>query len=242
MSSPIAPADPAADVRLQVALAITSAAVVVTGVMGFGWSVFYVMVLYWIENVLIGVANLCRILVAGARGGVAAFAGSLFVGAFFSVHYGLFTFVHGMFVFSMFGPGATADSMSDPATAASAFAAGAGLDRWLLLAVLVIAVSVLVDLVRWIAASRPQADAVESKRVAANDMKALMAAPYGRVMVLHLTLIFGAMLMAMLDAPAAAAVLLAGLKLAFDLTRLLPRARGVSVKSIATRLGVRVKS
>jgi hypothetical protein len=44
-----------------------------------------------------------------------------------------------------------------------------------------------------------------------------MGAPYGRVVVLHLTILFGAFAIAILGAPQFALLLLVGLKTAFDL-------------------------
>ena len=60
--------------------------------------------LFWLENVIVGVLNIPRILFAtGDESASGAFFHRLFTAVFFTVHYGLFTFVHGVFVFSMFG-------------------------------------------------------------------------------------------------------------------------------------------
>ena len=61
------------------------------------------MALFWFENVVIGGLNVMRMLVSGVRMGGAGVFGALFTGAFFTVHYGLFTLVHGMFVVMLFG-------------------------------------------------------------------------------------------------------------------------------------------
>jgi hypothetical protein len=210
MSRPFEPT--AGKPGLQLAAAIAVALITVAGVLLYDWPVFVVMVLYWAENVFIGITNVARLLVAGSRRGAAGLLGSLFTAAFFTVHYGLFASVHGAFVFALFGPrqGAGAGPVDDRALAD--LAAVVTVDGWLLLAVVAVAAAVAVDTVRWIAGSR--------ERPEGNDLGRLMVAPYGRVVVLHLTLIFGAGLMALLKAPAAAALLLAGLKLAFDLLRL----------------------
>ena len=92
------------------------------GVVFFDWSAFLVMLLYWFENGITGLFNVPKILLAGryAPGmpaiGVRRSSGSgtplervlvripnLFLSAFFCVHYGFFWFVHGVFVFELFG-------------------------------------------------------------------------------------------------------------------------------------------
>ncbi len=51
-------------------------------------------------------------------------------------------------------------------------------------------------------------------------LKELMGAPYGRIMVLHVTLIAGGFLVMSLHAPVLGALLLIALKLAYDLVSL----------------------
>jgi len=61
------------------------------------------MALFWFENVVIGGFNVLRMLISGVRMGGAGIVGALFMSAFFTVHYGLFTAVHGVFVVMLFG-------------------------------------------------------------------------------------------------------------------------------------------
>lgn len=193
-------------------MAIVAALVAAVGVLAYDWPVFVVMLLYWVENVLIGVANVLRLLVAGLRRGGVAIGAYLFAAVFFIVHYGIFTAAHGMFVLALFGPGRAIDeAMADPATVAPLVGLTVSAP-WVLLALAVIAASVAIDTLRWIIASRADAQ-VESPQV-------LMAAPYGRIGVLHVTLIIGGAIATALQAPAAAAVLLVALKLGYDLLRL----------------------
>jgi len=51
-------------------------------------------------------------------------------------------------------------------------------------------------------------------------LKDLMSAPYGRIVVLHITLIAGGFLIMSLHAPVLGVLLLLGLKLAYDLVTL----------------------
>lgn len=198
---------------LQATAAVLSAAVTATGVLAFGWPVFVVMLLFWTENVLIGLANVMRIVVAGVRAGGAGLLGYLFAAVFFTFHYGVFTAAHGMFVLALFGPDGAIDvAMDAPVTALHLFIATVA-EPWVALALAVLAGSVAIDTLRWFIASH-RGDAP------AEQVDQLMSAPYGRVGVLHLTLIAGGALAIGMQAPAAAAVLLIALKLGYDLLRL----------------------
>src|SRR4030066_590779 len=72
------------------------------GVLVLGWAVFPVMVLFWLENIVIGALNILRILFASPAV-PAKWSGKFMLMLFFTVHYGLFTAIHGKFVFSLFG-------------------------------------------------------------------------------------------------------------------------------------------
>jgi hypothetical protein len=68
------------------------------GVMSLGWSVFSILILYWFENVIIGVFTFLKIWKAeGSDAGEKVF----FLG-FFPMHYGIFTLVHGIFLIAFF--------------------------------------------------------------------------------------------------------------------------------------------
>jgi len=71
------------------------------GVLFFGWRVGDIMLLFWLENVIIGGFNIVRMVLA-AGGGVIGFLMKAPTIAFFTVHYGGFTLVHGIFVIVMF--------------------------------------------------------------------------------------------------------------------------------------------
>ena len=79
------------------------------GVLFFGWSVFATLLLFWVENVIVGAFNVLRMLVAQPQIG-AMWAAKLFMIPFFTFHYGMFVTVHGIFVLTLFGGGAVGDS------------------------------------------------------------------------------------------------------------------------------------
>lgn len=72
------------------------------GVLFWGWDVFPLLALFWMENVVIGLFFILRMICADPRD-PALWAGKLFMVPFFCLHYGMFTAVHGVFVFSLFG-------------------------------------------------------------------------------------------------------------------------------------------
>ncbi|MGZ8255686.1 MAG: DUF6498-containing protein [Burkholderiaceae bacterium] len=193
-------------------LAVASAIVLTWGVLVLGWSPFVVMMLFWFENVVIGIFNVVKMLVTGARLGGAGLIGGVAIAAFFTVHYGLFTAVHGAFVVLLFGggelgPNAMDGGLSGP-TWFMVHYLFAERDGWL--AVIAIVLVHLSGLVQWLARTRE----------ALPPLNKLMGAPYGRIMILHVTLIASGFLVQALKAPVAGALLLIGLKLAYDLVTL----------------------
>lgn len=83
------------------------------GVLYLQWNVFSLLLIYWLENVVIGYFNVLKMKKAqGTHGSpmqlslngkpVAAAAQKPFLISFFMLHYGIFTLVHGVFVIIFF--------------------------------------------------------------------------------------------------------------------------------------------
>lgn len=184
-------------------LALSSAALVLAnlvplaGVLLGLWSVAEIMILFWAENVVIGLFNLLRMgtVLLGRRK-----RELLFMMPFFALHYGGFAAVHGLFVLHLFGTPGLADFAEVPALLLSP----GGL-LWPLLA---------------LAASHGLSFALnflgagEWRRIEPN---VLMVQPYGRVIVLHLVIIAGGAVALALGAPLGALALLVLLKIGADL-------------------------
>jgi uncharacterized protein DUF6498 len=210
---------------LDVALALATAAVLAWGVLGLNWSPFIVMALFWVENVVIGVFNLVRMFFTGARLGWFGVLGAIAVGAFFTVHYGLFTLVHGVFVVMLFGG-------PELATASSLFAPVGAMLKTLLaqregwLAIGAIAAVHANATIQWLLRTRELPPPI----------KDLMTAPYGRIVILHVTLIASGFLIQALGAPRAGALLLIGLKLAYDLNAIRRERNRADEDEAATRI------
>jgi hypothetical protein len=175
----------------------------VAGVLLWDWSVFALVALFWMENVVIGVLFVLRMLCADPLD-PGLWLAKLFLVSFFCLHYGMFTAMHGVFVFGLFG-GRTYDvrglQVLEPALRAAA-----DLGLWLPLAVLVAShgFSFL-----WNYLWRG-----EFRRA---QIVGMMVKPYARVVVLHLAIILGAFAAAALGSPVWALLILLALKIGLDL-------------------------
>ncbi len=147
----------------DLALALATAAVIAWGVLVLGWSPFVVMLLFWFENVVIGGFNVAKMLATGLRLGAAGLLGGVALSAFFTVHYGIFTAVHGMFVVLLFGGaevgrGAMDGGLAGPLAAMVDYLF-AERDGWLAVAAIVLVH--LSGFVQWLARTREAAAAAE---------------------------------------------------------------------------------
>ncbi len=180
------------------------------GVLFFGWDVGALVVLYWSENLVIGFYTIVKMLVVSPVGG-------LFSSAFFLVHFGGFCAVHGLFISSLLldiEPG---------------FPDG---EAWPLFLVFV---QLLVEVVRGVLAYAPPEWMVGFLALAVShgismvqnflvrgerhrvSLGTLMGAPYSRVIVLHITIIFGSFAVVALGQNIAMLLLLVLLKLGLDI-------------------------
>jgi hypothetical protein len=72
------------------------------GVLFLHWQVFPLVLLYWLENIVVGGFNVLRLLVADPNSAW-RWVGKLIVISIFCIHFGIFTMIHGVFVFAFFG-------------------------------------------------------------------------------------------------------------------------------------------
>jgi uncharacterized protein DUF6498 len=171
------------------------------GVLFFGWTVFATLLLFWAENVIVGVFNVLRMLTATPQS-AAMWAVKLFMIPFFTFHYGMFVFVHGVFVLQLFG-GVHVRGFPTAAMFYQAIqAAGIAPAAWGL------ALSHGVSFAfNYIGAGQYRTVLVPQ----------LMVRPYGRVMVMHVVILVGGFLVQLLGSPVIALALLVVLKTALDL-------------------------
>ncbi len=173
------------------------------GVLVFGWEVFPLMFLFWSENVIVGVFNALKMLLA-SPGVPAAWVVKVFMIPFFCFHYGMFTLIHGVFVFVLFG-GAAVRRAGFPDFETFRHAAEQYHLGW---AILGLAVSHGVSFF---------SNYLLGGEYQRASLPALMQQPYGRIVVLHLAILGGGFLMAALRSPVWGLVLLVVLKIILDL-------------------------
>jgi hypothetical protein len=180
------------------------------GVILWDWDVAAIVMLFWSENLIIGALTLIKILFGSPILG-------WFGAAFFLLHYGAFCAVHGMFAAMLLGI-----DIGDPL---------AGGD-WPFLLVFV---QLLVGVIRGVVQTAPPEWIFGFAAVALShgvslvvhyfggreyeryDTRHLMMAPYKRIVVLHLSILFGAFLAAWLASPMPLLVLLVTGKTLLDL-------------------------
>ncbi|MGE3302775.1 MAG: DUF6498-containing protein [Hyphomonadaceae bacterium] len=190
--------------------ALAANAIPVAGVLFWGWSAGALMLLYWLENVVVGVFNALRMGVSGAAQGPAAGVGALFLIAFFLFHYGMFCAVHGVFVWTMFGQG-----LETLARGADPFADPLGFVGHIALATPGLRAG-FAAMVVWHAAMF-FVFFLGRREYRETDPMTQMSRPYGRIVVLHVTIIAGGFVVLALGQPVFAVAILSALKAAMDM-------------------------
>ena len=189
----------------------------VAAVFMFGWGAIPLVVLYWLENLVIGVFTVLRML-----GTVAANVGNLFgvmfMAPFFSVHYGGFCFVHGVFI-SVF---AGQDDFPNPVDLVG-WALGTAPEMiWFVAAIA--GVSLLYYVFDFFGRG-------EFRRT---SLDAEMASPYGRVVTLHIAIILGAGIAIGLDQPLMGVLLLILIRVVFGILTTVRRRRSRDARIAAS--------
>jgi hypothetical protein len=186
-------ADPEDDDRISLFFLLVANLVPLAGVLFLDWTVGDVMLVYWAESAIIGVFNLAKMLKIGGWLGLP-------MGVFFCVHYGAFMAGHLLFLYGFFMQD-LAESL-DPSLAE---VLGDFVYLWPALVALLIS--------HGVSFVRHFLGRAEYRRA---TLKKQMHAPYGRIMIMHVTIIFGGFLTMALQDPTPALVLLVALKVAAD--------------------------
>ncbi len=164
-----------------------------------GWDPTLILFLYWAENVVVALWQIPRFFVARdetADGGY-KLANRLFVTLFFLLHYGIFTFVHGQFVFALF----LHQEMTENAVLDLVLNTP-GLPLALIGLLISHGVQFFSDLANGSATN-----------ISVNKV---MGQPYKRIVVLHLVVLLSAGLLQLLPNPMISLVLLAVIKTVVD--------------------------
>jgi hypothetical protein len=175
------------------------------GVLFWGWDLLSLMLLYWMETGIIGVFAILHMAIVARWW-------ALYLVPFFVVHFGGFMTGHLLFLLAMFGSGQVTNDLEQLPEILRAEVTQRGL--WPAFAALGVShgVSFVLNVLR-----KPKP--VPDRHGAAPDTphpQSLMLAPYGRVIVMHVTIIFGAMIAHALGSKAGAFALLVVLKIIVD--------------------------
>jgi len=164
------------------------------------WQVFFLIALYWMENVIIGLLNIVRFFTILIRN--QAWDAILMI-PFFTVHYGMFTGVHGVFVIALFGEEVqkTGDGLLAVLPA--------------ILDTPGMKVAAIGFLTSHLFSYFYHFLGREEYRKATTQT--LMSAPYKRVIILHLTILFGGFLVMSTGESILALVLMVVIKIVLDL-------------------------
>ena len=198
--------NPERSVALGAAALVVANCVPLVGVLFFGWSVATILVLYWIENGLLGVVNVLKIARVQRASPAAIMTlwirssrststkrGRYFV-PYFIANYGLFWLIHGFFVAILCA--LTAEDGVIPIDPIG-----------LLLATICLAVAQAADFRGWL-----HRDEFEH-----TTPHLQMLQPYGRLLVLHSVIIVGAFAVILTGRAAALVATLVATKTALDL-------------------------
>lgn len=227
------------------------------GVLAWDWSIFEVVVVYWLENVIIGAMNILKMITCSpdtqqlslkgklsgklrekmeeranelteeeaaqvekfdeminAHGGkleMVHHVSKLFLIPFFSFHYGLFCLVHGVFVFALLGKDGLASGVMTSGGSLMEELSGlihGALDAGGVWAAAGLLASHLFSFFTNYLGKG------EYRRTA---VPVLMMAPYGRIVVLHVAILFGAFATMALGSPVYLLVILIVGKILLDL-------------------------
>lgn len=189
---------------------IGSNLVPVFGVMFFGWHALPLLVFYWIENVLIGALNIPKIVLSGVTKPMPEPAIGSILAGFFVFHYGMFCFVHGVFIFALFAIGDSIQSGVDPVRGPFDLIARvlSVVDAEMSWGVIVLVVLRTAEFaVLW----------VGGKQWLLSEPKTQMFEPYGRAIVMHLTMFIATIPVIAIGQPLLVVLALALLKSALEL-------------------------
>ncbi len=203
--------------RRSIAAIVIGNLIPVVGVLFLGWDAGAILILYWIENLIVGAFTLPRILsaqgpaaAAGSVLGGTSFGARLFMAIFFCFHYGMFWIGHGVFALmlaaSFYGEEGLA-SDGGPVEAVGGMATGSDAISFLVAVGALIVIHGIGFYREWI----------RSGLWRTATPNAEMFRPYGRLVVLHLTVLLGAFGLASVGAPAWTMLVLCGGKMMLEL-------------------------
>jgi hypothetical protein len=188
--------------RVSLILLVAANLLPLAGVFLWDWDVFFLLLLFWCENVIIGLFGIARLIVASGGDSIRE---SLFQPLFFLLHYGGFMFGHFMVLFGMYS-----GHIDEPGVRAQP----QDYYRLILENLSWVAVAAMFVSHGWSFAENYMG---KSEHERLSPMQA-MALPYRRMVITHVALILGGFFLIRSDQPLGGLVVLVLLKIALDVT------------------------
>jgi hypothetical protein len=188
------------------------------GVILLGWDAAAIVLLYWIENLIVGFFNILRLVLARVESVSKQFQ-KFFMIPFFCVHFGGFCAVHGFFLMAFFKIGSPDEAMSSSG-------------EWM---GPLIFLQLLYQVVMQLWVSRPPGlewpvlglfishgisfvkNFVIGQEYLSLKVNQIMMRPYKRIVVMHVAIIAGGFLIMMMGSPMALLCVLVFLKIGMDI-------------------------
>ena len=174
------------------------------GVLFLGWEVFPLLLLFWTENVIIVVFNILKMAICQPASPI-MWVAKLFLVPFFSIHYGIFTLVHGILIYTLFGGLIIEETEVIEINPTIIRQMIGSYNLWWGFVSLLLSHGISFVL-NYILKG-------EYKEASLYD---LMKQPFSRVLIMHVTIIVGGILLLALGSPTGGLILLVVLKMAID--------------------------
>jgi len=202
--------------RLPLISLVAANLIPVFGVVFAGWDAFNIVLLYWAENIAVGFYNILKMAFVSVKNHK-EHLGKLFMIPFFTLHFGGFTGIHGVFVLTMFrkSGGEFMNRVSWPCFLAFV---------QILLNMMREAYSVMSPNMRLAVLALFASHGVSfvynyliKGEYARTNLGKLMGAPYARVVVMHVAIIAGGFPLMVFGSPAGLLFVLVVLKTIIDI-------------------------
>lgn len=188
--------------RVSLVLLVAANLLPLAGVLLWDWDVFFLLLLFWCENVVIGLFGIARLIVAANNDTIRE---GLFLPLFFLIHYGGFMFGHFMVLFGMYS--SNVEELGNYAEPEDYY-------RLVLENLSWVAVAALFVSHGW---SFVENYMGRSEHERLSPMQA-MGLPYKRMFITHVALILGGLFLIESGQPLAGLVILVLLKIGLDVT------------------------
>ena len=189
------------------------------GVLFWEWDVAMIILLYWVENLLIGFYNILKMLFVQVPAPI-QHLGKLFIIPFFCIHYGGFCAGHGFFLLFFFGMSENMDAMMQNISWP-----GPLIFLQLLVGVVMALWENHPEGMGWLVTGLFLSHGISfvqhyivGKEYATITEKELMGQPYARIVVMHIAIIFGGGALMALGSPVPLLCILILLKIGMDIT------------------------